>query len=130
LECKAGAVVSIEKLSGQNPAEQGSFQERLPREICGRTEEQMNVYEQICLHISGEVERLMEDRGILREDVQKAIYHAETTGAKFSNPSTGRFLTSHRPDRVTYWVEYSQAGEDYQVHVAYSHRMEMKRGRG
>jgi hypothetical protein len=35
-----------------------------------------------------------------------------------------------RPDRVTYWVEYSQVGEDYQVHSAYSHRMEMKRGRG
>jgi hypothetical protein len=35
-----------------------------------------------------------------------------------------------RPDRVTYWVEYSRVGEDYQVHSAYSHRMEMKRGRG
>ena len=90
----------------------------------------MDAYEQIRLHIAEEVERLMEDRGILREDVQKAIHHAETTGAKFSNPSTGRFLTSHRPDRVTYWVEYSRVDEDYQVHCAYSHRMEMKRGRG
>jgi hypothetical protein len=27
-------------------------------------------------------------------------------------------------------VEYSRVGEDYQVHSAYSHRMEMKRGRG
>jgi hypothetical protein len=35
-----------------------------------------------------------------------------------------------RPDRVTYWVEYRQVDEDYQVHSAYSHRMEMKRGRG
>lgn len=90
----------------------------------------MNAYEQIRLHITEEVERLMEDRGILREDVQKAIHHAETTGEKFINPSTGRFLTSQRPDRVTYWVEYSRVGEDYQVHSAYSHRMEMKRGRG
>ena len=88
----------------------------------------MNAYEQIRLHIPEEVERLMEDRRILREDVQKAIDHAETTGEKFINPSTGRSLTSHRPDRVTYWVEYSRVGEDYQVHSAYSHRMEMKRG--
>jgi len=90
----------------------------------------MNAYEQIRLHIPEEVERLMEDRGILREDVQKAIHHAETTGEKFINPSTDRSLTSQRPDRVTYWVEYSRVGEDYQVHRAYSHRMEMKRGRG
>jgi len=87
----------------------------------------MNAYQQIRLLIPEEVERVMEGRGILREDVQKTIHHAETTGEKFINPSTGRSLASLRPDRVTYWVEYSQVGEDYQVHSAYSHRMEMKR---
>ena len=76
----------------------------------------MNTYEQIHLHIPEEVEHLMEDRRILREDVQKTIHHAETTGEKFINPSIGRSLASLRPDRVTYWVEYSQVGEDYEVH--------------
>jgi hypothetical protein len=90
----------------------------------------MDAYEQIRLHIPEKVERLMEDRLILKEDLQKVIHHAETTGEKFINPSTGRSLASLRPGRVTYWVEYSGAGEDYQVHSAYSHRMEMKRGRG
>jgi hypothetical protein len=87
----------------------------------------MNTYEQIHLLIPEEVERLIEDRRILRDDIQKTIHYAETTGEKFINPSIGRFLASLRPDRVTYWVEYSQVGEDYQVHNAYSHRMEMKR---
>ena len=87
----------------------------------------MTTREQMSLSISEEVERLMEERGISREDVEKAIDHAETTGEKFINPSSGRSLASHRPDRVTYWVEYSRVGEDYQVHSAYSHRMEMKR---
>jgi len=90
----------------------------------------MNAYEDIRLHIPKEVERLMEDRHILREEVQKTIHHAETTGEKFINSTTGRSLASLRPDRVTYWVEYSRVGEDYQVHSTYSHRMEMKRGRG
>jgi len=99
----------------------------LLREICGRTDEQMNAYDQIRLRIPEEIERLIEDRRILREDLQKAIHHAETTGEKFINPSTGRSLASLRPDRVTYWVEYSRVGEDYQIHTAYSHRMEMKR---
>jgi len=87
----------------------------------------MTTREQMSLSISEELERLMEERGISREDVEKAIDHAETTGEKFINPSNGRSLTSHRPDRVTYWVEYSRAGEEYQVHSAHSHRMEMKR---
>jgi hypothetical protein len=90
----------------------------------------MNEYEQIRLHIPEEVERLIENRRILREDLQKTIHHAETTGEKFIDPATGRSLASLRPDRVTYWVEYSRVGEGYQVHSAYSHRMEMKRGRG
>jgi glutamate synthase (NADPH/NADH) small chain len=90
----------------------------------------MNTHEEIHLHIPEDVERLMEDRGILKEDVQEAIHHAETTGEKFIDLSVGRSLASLRPDRVTYWVEYSRFGEEYHVHSAYSHRMEMKRGRG
>ncbi len=100
----------------------------MPGEIRGRIEEQMNAYEQIRVHIPEEVERLMEARRIMRQDLQKAIHHAETTGEKFIDPSTGRSLASSRPDRVTYWVEYSRVGDDYHVHRAYSHRMEMKRG--
>ena len=87
----------------------------------------MSTNERIGLNISREVGRLMEERGISREDVERAINHAETTGEKFINPSNGRSLASHRPDRVTYWVEYSRVGEEYHVHGAYSHRMEMKR---
>lgn len=87
-------------------------------------------YEQIRLNIPESVERLMEDRRIARENLQKVIHHAEITGEKFINPITGRSLASLRPDRVTYWVEYSSVGADYQVHSAYSHRMEMKRGSG
>jgi hypothetical protein len=90
----------------------------------------MNAYEHIRLVIPAEVERLMEERQILREDLQKVIHHAETTGEKFINPSSGRSLASLRPTRVTYWVEYSLTGEGYLIHSAYSHRMEMKRGGG
>jgi hypothetical protein len=87
----------------------------------------METYEEIRLNIPEEVRKLMAVRGILVEDVQKTIYNAETTGEKFVDPSLGRSLTSMRPDRVTYWVEYSKVGEEYQIHSAYSHRMEMKR---
>jgi len=104
--------------------------EKQLRRICGKAEEPMNTNEQIRCYIPEEVERIMEARGILREDVEKVIGYAETTGEKFIKPSTVRSLASLRPTRVTFWVEYSQIGEGYQVHSAYSHRMEMKRGRG
>lgn len=90
----------------------------------------MNTHEQTHLVIPENVERLMADRRILKDDLQNTIHHAETTGEKFINPSTGRSLAFLRPGRVTYWVEYSRVGEDYRIHSAYSHRMEMKRGPG
>jgi glutamate synthase (NADPH) small chain len=94
----------------------------------GRAKEpSMKEDEQINLHIPEEVESLMKDRGILNEDIQKTIYHAETTGEKFINTDTDHSLASFRPDRVTYWVEYSRVGETHEIHTAYSHRTEMKR---
>jgi glutamate synthase (NADPH/NADH) small chain len=103
-----------------------------PGEICGGAEGHMDACEQkqIRLHISEEIERVMEARGILREDIQQVIDHAETTGEKFINPSMDRSLAYLRPTRVTYWVEYSRVGDGFQIHSAYSHRMEMKRGEG
>lgn len=87
----------------------------------------MSEYEQIDLDIPEEVERLMDERRIFKEDIQKTIHHAETTGEKFVDPSRGRFLASLRPDRVTYWVEYTQSVRGFLIHNVYSHRMEMKR---
>ena len=88
----------------------------------------MSAHEQLRLLLSDEVERLLNDRRILWDDVQKTIHQAEATGEKFVNPSLGRSLACLRPGRVTYWVEYSRAGDGYEVHSAYSHRMEFKRG--
>ncbi len=88
----------------------------------------MQTHEKTSLLISEKVALLMEDRRILTAELQQAIHRAETTGEKFINTSTGRSLAFFRPGRVTYWVEYSRVGEDFQIHSAYSHRMEMKRG--
>ncbi len=88
----------------------------------------MSADEQICLQIAEDVERLLEDRLILGEDVQKVIHHAESTGKKLINPAIDRFLAFYRPKAVTYWVEYSRIDGGYQVHTAYSHRMVMKSG--
>ncbi len=91
------------------------------------SDEQTNTNAEIRLLIPDDVQQVMNDRGIRLEDIHKTIHHAESTGEKFIKPSIGRCLVSFRPDRVTFWVEYSPVDEGYLVHSAYSHRMEMKR---
>jgi len=90
----------------------------------------MDAYEEIRLLISEDIARLIESRAIQRDELQKVILRAETTGEKFINLTTGHSLAFLKLGRVTYWVKYSRAGKDYHIHSAYSHRMEMKRGRG
>jgi len=85
----------------------------------------MEEYEKIELYISDEVAALMEERRILREDVQKVIHHAGETGGRLRSRASGRYLASFRPSQVTYWVEYSPEGRGFRVHNAYFHRMEL-----
>jgi glutamate synthase (NADPH/NADH) small chain len=53
------------------------------------------------------------------------IEFAERTGSKLLNRQTGHWLAHHRPNAVTYWVEYTLQGDAFVVHNAYSHRMQV-----
>jgi NADPH-dependent glutamate synthase beta subunit-like oxidoreductase len=75
--------------------------------------------------ISPDVLGRLEKRMILADDVRKVIAHAEASGQKIWNPQTGLFIASFRPAAVTYWVEYTIQQEEFVVHNAYSHRMEV-----
>ncbi len=75
------------------------------------------------LVISPEMLERMEVRRILVEDVAQVVALAEAGGQKFKDRSTGRFLASFRPRRVTYWVEYAIEDGKAVIHNAYSHRM-------
>ena len=82
-------------------------------------------YENIRLIIAPEVQKLLDDRLILVEDIQQVIEYAERSGKKLLNKKTGRFLAYYKPAAVTYWVEYLPQGEAFVVYNAYSHRMEI-----
>jgi Fe-S oxidoreductase len=77
------------------------------------------------LEVGPEVLERLERRMILLEDVRRVIEHAESTGEKLEDVQAGRFLASHRPAAVTYWVEYSAVPGGFAVHDAYSHRMQV-----
>jgi hypothetical protein len=57
--------------------------------------------------------------------VRQTILHAETSGEKLLDQKTGRFIASHRPVSMTFWVEYTVESGCYVVHRAYSHRMQL-----
>jgi len=77
------------------------------------------------LYISDDVRDLLEKRKILTEDLEQGIEWAEKSGARLVHRSTGHLLAHHPLATVTYWVEYSPREDGYEIHNAYSHRMEI-----
>jgi Fe-S oxidoreductase len=79
----------------------------------------------IKLAISDDVRKILEDRLILVEDVQKAIEHILESGECFVNQTTGHTLGFYRPNLITYWVEFTREGDVFTILDAYSHRMQV-----
>lgn len=82
-------------------------------------------HESINLLISDEVFRAIDRRRILKDDIRKAINYAEKTGNKLRHKESGNYLAYYQPENVTFWVEYSVAGDIFSVHNAYCHRMKI-----
>jgi NADPH-dependent glutamate synthase beta subunit-like oxidoreductase len=101
---------------------------KLLKDVWGEDMDGQSSYEDIRLIIAADVQERLEQRLILVEDIQKVIEFAERTDSKLLNRTTNRWLTHHKPDNVTYWVEYTQQGDAFIVHNAYSHRMEIVEG--
>jgi NADPH-dependent glutamate synthase beta subunit-like oxidoreductase len=82
-------------------------------------------YENIQLMITPEVQKVLDERLILVEDIQQVIEYAEKSGKKLLSKKTGHFLAYYKPATVTYWIEYLPQGDVYIIYKAYSHRMEI-----
>jgi glutamate synthase (NADPH/NADH) small chain len=98
------------------------------KERWGETMPEQNSFDSIRLVLPEAVQKMVEERLILVEDIQKVIEYAERTGKRLFNPETNHYLAYFKPANVTYWVEYSPQGGEYIVHRAYSHRMEIGMG--
>lgn len=82
-------------------------------------------YERVELIIPADVRDVMETRLILEDDVRKVIDFAERTGKRLLDGGNSHFIAYHKPNNVTYWVEYSPQGDAFLIHNTYSHRMEI-----
>jgi hypothetical protein len=84
-------------------------------------------YEALKLQKNEEVGEILESRHILDDEVRMVIHNAESRGEKLYQPETERFLAKLRIADITFYVEYSFAGEKtYIVHTAYSHSAELE----
>jgi glutamate synthase (NADPH) small chain len=98
---------------------------RLLENLWNEEHDAMESYRKISLEISPAVAELMDQRRILVEDLQRVIQHAENGGDRLIHPTSGHFKAAFAPFKVTFWVEYTPAGDGYVVHNAYAHRMEV-----
>ncbi|MEW6402288.1 MAG: pyridine nucleotide-disulfide oxidoreductase/dicluster-binding protein, partial [Chloroflexota bacterium] len=105
------------------------LKEKLLRDLWSAAMPEQGSFESIRLILPDTVQKQIEDRLILVEDIQKVIEYAERTGKRMFNSSTGHYLAYFKPTSVTYWVEYTpQDNGTFLIHRAYSHRMEIGMG--
>ncbi|MGI6713275.1 MAG: pyridine nucleotide-disulfide oxidoreductase/dicluster-binding protein [Bacillota bacterium] len=101
------------------------LKKKLLRELWGEKVADSNDYSKIKLTILPEVEEKMERNFILKEDIQQVINYAEKTGNKLYLEKNGCYLAHFRPSIITYWVEYGIEDNQYIIHNAYSHRIQI-----
>jgi NADPH-dependent glutamate synthase beta subunit-like oxidoreductase len=101
------------------------LKDRFKQDLWGEKPVGKKDYEQINIRIAAQVREILEKRRILDEDIQKVIFHAQKGGKTFFNQKTGHFKASFKHSHVTFWVEYSRDENTYDIHNAYSHRMEV-----
>jgi Fe-S oxidoreductase len=83
----------------------------------------------ITVVIPPEVQALMDERLILRTDVEDALLRAVSDpGECFYNAEDNCYLVSIRKQYVTYWVQYTREETRIEVRGAYSHRMDIIAG--
>ena len=66
----------------------------------------------------------LEAKHILQEDVEATLAYGKSSGSYFVDEESGHHLTSWRPRKVTFWVEYTEQEDgSFLVYDAWCHRM-------
>ncbi|MCQ2500960.1 MAG: 4Fe-4S dicluster domain-containing protein [Lachnospiraceae bacterium] len=66
---------------------------------------------------------MMDDRMILKSDVEQVLADYRVTGEAILDEPAGQLVSRSRLGNVTFWVRYTETETGYLVHRAYSHRM-------
>lgn len=75
------------------------------------------------IEYTGEAEKLMDSRMILKSDVLEVIQNYRINGNAIKDLETGHLITTFRSGNVTFWVVFDETEKGYLIQRAYSHRM-------
>ena len=73
------------------------------------------------LRMSGDIQRMMEERGIRDEDIRQVLAHAESSGEKLYVEGENRFLAKKTLENFTPNVEYTINGGEVEILDVYSY---------
>lgn len=82
------------------------------------------------LDYTKEALEMMDDRMILKSDVEEVMKDCHETGEALLDMETGLLVSRKRLGNVTFWVKYTKTDDGYLVHRAYSHRMNVEKRMG
>ncbi len=77
-------------------------------------------WETVTFEKSDEVNAVLEERGILDDDIKMVIHNAETTEEKMYKPDTGECLAKLLIGETLFHVQYSPIDDmNFQIHTAF-----------
>lgn len=97
---------------------------RLLREIWGE-DSMPETRVEMHLQVAPALQRKLDERLILLEEVEAVIRQAEESGVKLRK-ADGHLAAHLRLGIITYWVEYETSAGGFVLHNAYSHRMQLE----
>lgn len=109
----------VPDLSGRR-ANRLKLKEKLLGEIW---KEEIPMEEKLEIIYAPGVEAQLDNRMILKSDVQAVLKAYEETKAAAEDEEQGYLITNCRIGNVTFWVKFTVSEKGYVVHGAYSHRM-------
>ena len=109
----------VPDLSGRR-ANRLKLKEKLLGEIW---KEEIPMEEKLEIIYAPGVEAQLDNRMILKSDVQAVLEAYEETKAAAEDEEQGYLITNCRIGNVTFWVKFTVSEKGYVVHGAYSHRM-------
>lgn len=98
-----------------------NLKQELLRELWN--EETVNVYIGFDIEYTPEALEMMDDRMILKSDIEQVLLSLRETGSAVRDTESGHCITCCRLGNVTFWCVYDETETGYRVFRAYSHRM-------
>ena len=86
-------------------------------------------WEDVSLVYSPEVAELLETRRILEDDLRQVLHQARNGARSLVHGEDGRRIVAAELGEVTFWVEFRDVKDGFEVLRAWSHRMRIEGGR-